>query len=157
MSSHIDNSGCVVMVDVSGKSESTRTAIAEGYIKVSDAVLTAIKTNALKKGDALATARIAGIFAVKNTSRAIPLCHELPISGCDIDLKLDNECVRVTCRVVCQAKTGVEMEALSGVSTALLTLYDMCKSIDKNMEISGIRLLCKSGGMSGDYIRSGTN
>ncbi len=153
MSSHIDESGAVVMVDVSAKSETERTAVAEGFIRVSEAVLAAIRDNSLRKGDALATARVAGIMAVKNTPRTIPLCHDIPVSGCDIGLELGEGRIRATCRVVCRARTGAEMEALSGVSAALLTLYDMAKSLDRDMEIGGVRLLSKSGGASGDIVR----
>ncbi len=153
VSSHIDASGAVVMVDVSAKAATSRTAVAEGFLRVSPAVLDAIRDNTLKKGDALATARVAGILAVKNTPRTIPLCHDIPISGCGVDLALEEGRIRAVCRVVCHARTGAEMEALSGVSAALLTLYDMAKSLDKDMEIGGVRLLSKSGGASGDIVR----
>ena len=153
MSSHIDESGSAVMIDVSGKAVTARTAVAEGFIRMSGAVLEAIRGNTLKKGDALAVARIAGILAVKNTPRAIPLCHSIPIDGCDIALETEDGRIRATCRVACTAKTGAEMEALSGVSAALLTIYDMCKSIDKDMELYGVRLLAKSGGASGCHVR----
>lgn len=139
------------MVDVSAKAETSREAVAEGRIRVSDEVLRAIRDNAVKKGDVLAVARIAGIMAVKNTSRAIPLCHDIPVSGCGVDFELLDGAVRATCRVACQARTGAEMEALNGVTAALLTVYDMCKSIDKAMEIAGVRLLSKTGGKSGDW------
>lgn len=152
MSSHIDASGSVHMVDVSAKEVTARTAVAEGFLRVSAAVLAAIRANSLKKGDALAVARVAGILAVKNTPGAIPLCHAIPIEGCAIDLELEDVRIRATCRVTCAAKTGAEMEALSGVAAALLTLYDMAKSIDKDMELTGIRLLSKSGGKSGDHV-----
>lgn len=141
------------MVDVSPKNETDRTAIAEGFIRVSDAVLAAIRENNVKKGDALGVARVAGIMAVKNTPRVIPLCHDIPVSGCDIEFTLEEGGIRAVCRVVCHARTGAEMEALSGASTALLTIYDMCKSIDKAMEIGSLRLLRKTGGKSGDYVR----
>lgn len=141
------------MIDVSGKPETSRTAVAEGTITVSEAVFAAIRGNALKKGDALAVARVAGIMAAKNVPGTIPLCHHIPLAGCDIAFELGDGKIRATCRVVCHARTGAEMEALSGVSVALLTLYDMCKSIDKGMEMGGIRLLAKDGGASGDYRR----
>ncbi|MCC8189987.1 MAG: cyclic pyranopterin monophosphate synthase MoaC [Planctomycetes bacterium] len=155
MASHIDESGSVIMVDVSAKRETRRTAIAEGRIRMADAALTALRTVSLAKGDALATARIAGIMAVKNTPRAIPLCHAIPITGCDLEITLEDTGVRVTCRVVCRAQTGAEMEALSGVTAALLTLYDMAKALDRGMELHGIRLLAKTGGASGEYHRAG--
>lgn len=139
------------MVDVSAKPETGREAVAEGYILASAPVLEAVRGNSLKKGDALAVARVAGVMAVKNTPRAIPLCHDIPIAGCEIDFEIMADRIRARCRVVCQARTGAEMEALSGVATALLTLYDMGKSLDLGMEIGGVRLLAKSGGKSGAY------
>lgn len=153
MSSHLDAAGKAFMVDVSAKSETDRSAVAEGYIHVSDAVLTAIRENNVKKGDALGVARVAGILAVKNTPRTIPLCHDIPIAGCDIQFTLEDGRIRAVCSVVCHARTGAEMEALSGVTTALLTIYDMCKSIDKAMAIDNVRLMKKTGGKSGDYTR----
>lgn len=153
MSSHLDEAGKAFMVDVSAKAETGRTAVAEGYIYVSRAVLDAIRENNVKKGDALGVARVAGIMAVKNTPRVIPLCHDIPVSGCDIAFTLEEGRIRAQCSVVCHARTGAEMEALSGAATALLTIYDMCKSIDKAMEISSLRLIRKTGGKSGDYVR----
>lgn len=153
MSSHLDAAGKAVMVNVTEKAESARTASAEGVLVASPAVLAAIRENGLKKGDALAVARVAGIMAVKNTSRVIPLCHDIPVGACDIGFELGEKEVRATCTVSCLARTGAEMEALNGVTAALLTVYDMAKSIDKGMEITGVRLLSKTGGKSGDYSR----
>ncbi|MCC8165495.1 MAG: cyclic pyranopterin monophosphate synthase MoaC [Planctomycetes bacterium] len=153
MSSHLDDDGKAIMVDVSAKPETDRSAMAEGRIRMSKAVVAAVRANSLKKGDALAVARVAGIMAVKKTSSVIPLCHPIPVSGCEIEFVIEDESIFATCTVWCRYCTGVEMEALNGVTTALLTIYDMCKSIDKAMEIFGIRLLRKTGGKSGDYRR----
>ncbi len=154
MSTHIDAEGKAIMVDVAEKPFTTRTAKVEGTITVSRDVIAAIRENSVKKGDVLAVARIAAILAVKNTARVIPLCHEIPISGCTVEFDVQDTTVRVVCIVKCHYQTGVEMEALNGATTALLTIYDMCKSIDKGMEITGIKLLRKTGGKSGDYERS---
>lgn len=153
MSSHLDDAGKAVMVDITGKTETSRTACAEGVLAASEQVVGAIRENSLKKGDALAVARVAGIMAVKNTSRVIPLCHDIPISACDIEFHLGAAEIRVVCSVACHARTGAEMEALNGATAALLTLYDMAKSIDKGMEIVCVRLLRKTGGKSGDFIK----
>lgn len=152
---HFDANGKAIMVDVSGKAETHRTAIATGRIKVNQAVYDAIQQGSVKKGDVLGVARIAGIMAAKNTSNIIPLCHPLPIAKCSIDFTmLPNECaVEAQATVKVTGQTGVEMEALHAVSVALLTIYDMCKAIDKRMEIDCIHLDKKSGGKSGDFIR----
>ncbi len=151
MSSHLNGAGKAVMVDISDKGETARTACAEGTLVASEKIVGAIRDNSLKKGDALAAARIAGIMAVKNTARAIPLCHDIPIDACTIDFHLEAAEIRVVCNVACRARTGAEMEALSGAAAALLTLYDMAKSINKGMEITRIRLLRKTGGKSGNF------
>lgn len=152
---HFDQKGQAVMVDVSEKSETVRTATAEGKIRVSREVLNAITRGIASKGDALGVARVAGIMAVKRTSDLIPLCHPLPIAhaAIDFDILEEDPAVRAVCTVKLTGQTGVEMEALTGVTTALLTIYDMCKAIDKGMELSGIRLLRKEGGKSGTYQR----
>ncbi len=152
---HFDEQGQAIMVDVSGKKETHRTAIASGIIRVSQPVLQAIREGTAAKGDVLGVARIAGIMAVKNTSSAIPLCHPLPIAKCSVDFELlAAECaVKAIVTVKVTGTTGVEMEALHGVSVALLTIYDMCKAIDKRMEITDIHLDKKSGGKSGEFIR----
>lgn len=153
MSSHLDGAGQARMVDVSAKPKSARTAVAEGIMRVSGEVVSAIRENRLRKGDALAVARIAGVMAAKNTPGIIPLCHHIAIDGCEVELELGENWIRAECRVACLARTGAEMEALCGVSAALLAVYDMAKSLDKGMEIGPVRLLRKTGGKSGDYQR----
>lgn len=155
MLSHVDESGNARMVDITRKPATARTAVAEGFIYMSGEALEAVRGNTLKKGDALATARIAGIMAAKNTPRAIPLCHDIHLTGCEIGFTLGDGWIRAECGVRCQASTGAEMEALSGVAGALLTVYDMCKSVDKHMRIDGVRLLSKTGGRSGDVTLAG--
>lgn len=152
---HFDEQGQAIMVDVSGKAETHRTAVATGRIKVNQAVFDAISQGSVKKGDVLGVARIAGIMAAKNTSSIIPLCHPLPIAKCSIDFQMlpDICAVEAKATVKVTGQTGVEMEALHAVSVALLTIYDMCKAIDKRMEIQYIHLDSKSGGKSGDFIR----
>ena len=141
------------MVDVSQKDITMRIAIAEGSIKVNQEVFRSIKEQTNKKGDVLAVARIAGIMAAKKTSDMIPLCHPLFITKVTIDFELDedNYMIKAIATTKVNGKTGVEMEALHAVSVTLLTIYDMCKAIDKSMEISDIRLLHKEGGKSGVY------
>lgn len=190
---HFDENGRAIMVDVTGKVPTDRTAVARGCIRVSREVMRAIREGSAAKGDVLGTARIAGIMAVKRTSELIPLCHPLPIGRCHIEFCLsddpgndkpaseascgdnlrsdkaasddhvrdgsidsalygDSVCeVEAVCTVSMHGQTGVEMEALTGVSVALLTVYDMCKAIDKRMEITGIHLVKKTGGKSGDF------
>ncbi|BAL84185.1 putative molybdenum cofactor biosynthesis protein C [Selenomonas ruminantium subsp. lactilytica TAM6421] len=152
---HFDEQGQAIMVDVSGKAETHRTAIASGIIKVSQPVFDAIKEGTAAKGDVLGVARIAGIMAAKNTSSVIPLCHPLPLAKCSLDFELQKDtcAVKAIATVKVTGLTGVEMEALHAVSVALLTIYDMCKAIDKRMEISEIHLDRKSGGKSGKFIR----
>ena len=150
---HFDKEGNAVMVDVSNKKETERIAVAEGTIKVNEEVFSHILKGDIKKGDVLGVARIAGIMATKKTSDIIPMCHPLMLTKTNIDFKLNDEFKSIT--VVCIAKivgrTGVEMEALTGVSAALLTIYDMCKAVDKSMVISYIHLVSKTGGKSGNY------
>lgn len=141
---HLDQKGEPKMVDVSGKPVSRREAVAEGYIRLSQSTLEAIKDNSVPKGNVLTVARIAGIQAAKQTHILIPLCHPLPLTKVDVDAQLVLDGVRVETRVVCASQTGVEMEALTAVSVALLTVYDMCKALDKSMEIHGTRLLSKT-------------
>ncbi len=151
---HLDENGKANMVDVGDKAETKRFALATGRIRVNDAVYQAITKGNAAKGDVLGTARIAGIMAAKKTSDLIPLCHTLLLSKVSVDFSFDEEAREVIC--VCEVrltgKTGVEMEALTGVSVALLTIYDMCKAIDRQMEIRGVRLLEKDGGKSGHFI-----
>ena len=152
---HFDEQGNAVMVDVSGKEITQRMAVAEGTITVSRECFEKIEEGDVKKGDVLGAARIAGIMGVKKTSELIPLCHTLNLTNAAVDFEKDpGECrIRAVCTVKCSGKTGVEMEALTGVSTALLTIYDMCKAIDKRMEISDIHLVHKEGGRSGVFDR----
>ena len=148
--SHFDHK---VMVDVSGKEPTFRTAVATGYISVGAEIMAAVTGGNVKKGDVLGVARVAGIMGVKQTSSLIPMCHPLPIQKCAVDFELDQENSRIHayCTVKTEGKTGVEMEALTGVQTALLTIYDMCKAIDKHMVMSEIHLVEKTGGKSGDF------
>jgi cyclic pyranopterin phosphate synthase len=145
------------MVEVSDKSVTRRQAVARGEIWLGPAITEAVAAQAVKKGDVLGVARVAGIMAAKNTPNAIPLCHPLSLTGCGIDFHLDREAGRLTavCRVSTDGKTGVEMEALSGVAGALLAVYDMCKAIDKGMVIGPVALVEKSGGKSGTWRAAG--
>ena len=148
---HIDENGAARMVDVSGKAETVREATATGHIAMSAEAATAIRQGNVKKGDVLGAARIAGIMAAKKTSDLIPLCHPLPLSGVTLDLESDDNGITATATVRTTHTTGVEMEALTAVSIALLTVYDMAKALDRTMTIGGVRLLAKSGGRSGDW------
>ena len=150
---HLDKNGNAIMVDVSEKEVTHRTATACGKILVNQEILASIKENTNKKGDVLAIARIAGIMAAKRTSELIPLCHLLMLTKCTVDFTIDEEeCyIDARCTVKTDGKTGVEMEALTGVQIALLTIYDMCKAIDKKMVIADVHLLSKSGGKSGEF------
>ncbi|MDZ7893492.1 MAG: cyclic pyranopterin monophosphate synthase MoaC [Sphingobium sp.] len=150
---HLNEQGEARMVDVSAKAETTRTAIATGRIDMSAPARAAIGTGTVPKGDVLAAARIAGIMAAKRTADLIPLCHPLPISSVDIDLTLDDMGVACRATVRTAARTGVEMEAMTAVSVALLTIYDMAKALDKAMTIKDILLLSKEGGKSGPWSR----
>jgi cyclic pyranopterin phosphate synthase len=150
---HLDETGAARMVDVSGKPTTTRTAVAAGRITMTAKALAAVRAGTAAKGDVLATARIAGIMAAKRTSDLIPLCHPLPLSSITIDLALNETGITATATARTDGKTGVEMEALTAVSVALLTLYDMTKAMDKAMTITDIRLLSKTGGKSGDWVR----
>lgn len=150
---HLDDGGAARMVDVSAKAASVREATASGRITMSSSALEAIRDGLVKKGDVLATARIAGIMAAKKTSDLIPLCHPLAISGVTLDFILLTDGIEATTTVRLTGQTGVEMEALTATSAALLTIYDMAKAIDKRMEIGSIRLITKTGGKSGDWRR----
>ena len=153
--SHFNDQGRARMVDVTEKAPTFRRAAAAGEVHVSKDTLTAIREGKLKKGDVLAVAQVAGIQAAKHNWELIPMCHPLPLTGIDITFHLsDQPCmVEIRAAVTCTGVTGVEMEALTAVSVAALTIYDMCKAVQKNMEITNIRLLEKSGGKSGDYKR----
>jgi cyclic pyranopterin monophosphate synthase len=148
---HLDESGAAHMVDVSAKGDTIREARAEGRINMSADALSAIRDGTAKKGDVLATARIAGIMAAKKTSDLIPLCHPLALSSVTVEFDLESGGILVTATARLTGKTGVEMEALTAASVALLTIYDMAKAVDKAMVISGVRLISKTGGKSGDW------
>ena len=154
---HFDDEGNAVMVDVSAKNPTRRLAVAQGKIKVSRPVMDAITGHTAAKGDVLGVARVAGIMATKRTSELIPLCHPLALSHCTVDFTvLHEECaILAECTAKLDAKTGVEMEALTGVSVALLTIYDMCKAISKEMVITDVHLVTKTGGKSGDFAFGG--
>src|ERR1700692_2135814 len=152
--SHYNKSGNVKMVDVSAKPLTTRTAIARGLVKMSPAVIRAVKRLRNPKGNPLEIARIAGIAAAKRTPEWIPLCHPLPLTHIDVTARLCENGVELRSTVVATAQTGVEMEALVAVTAAALTVYDMCKALDKGMEITDICLLEKTGGKSGDFRRA---
>ena len=152
---HFDSSGNAIMVDISGKEITRRIAVAKGSISMNDETLKAVCGGTVKKGDVLSVARIGGIMAAKRCSELIPLCHSLLFEECTLDFSIDekNNEIEATCLVKLSGKTGAEMEALTGVSVALLTIYDMCKAIDRAMVIGNIRLSEKSGGKSGHFIR----
>ena len=145
---HFDRVGNALMVDVSGKKETLREAAAEGFISMSPECFEKVRDGNMKKGDVLGTARIAGIMGAKRTSELIPLCHIVPLTKLSLDFELisENCLVRAVCTAGTVGRTGVEMEALTGVNIALLTIYDMCKAVDRSMEIGPVRLLEKSGG-----------
>ena len=151
---HLDTQGQAHMVDVGSKAETHRVARAEGRILMSPAALAAIEAGDSKKGDVLGVARVAAIQAAKRTSELIPLCHPLPITRVSVDLQIDRSPASVVCiaQVETFGRTGVEMEALVAVQIGLLTVYDMCKAVDRSMRIDGVRLLEKSGGQSGHWV-----
>ena len=153
--SHFDLSGNAVIVDISQKEITARTAIAKGIISMNEAAMNAVLGGTIKKGDVLGVARIGGIMAAKKCAELIPLCHPLNFDKCTIDFSIDKNKkeIECCCEVKLSGKTGAEMEALTGVSVALLTVYDMCKSIDKSMIINNVRLSEKSGGKTGHFIK----
>ena len=156
---HFDKKGNAIMVDVSDKPVTTRVAVATGKIYVCQEIFERIQKHEIAKGDVLCVARLAGIMATKRTSELIPLCHPLPLTKCEVNFELketENKLynIEATCLVKTDGKTGVEMEALTGVQIALLTIYDMCKAVDKSMVITDVHLLSKSGGKSGDFLWS---
>ena len=153
--SHIDEEGRARMVDVGAKTESQRTARAEGSIKMSAETLLAVERSTVSKGDVIAAARLAGIMAAKRTAELIPLCHPLALTDAGVEFESDHALpgIRVIGWASSQGRTGVEMEALTAVAVALLTVYDMAKAMDRGMEISGVRLIEKRGGKSGDWKR----
>jgi cyclic pyranopterin monophosphate synthase len=154
---HLDTQGQAHMVDVAAKGETHRVARAEGRIRMSEAALAAIEAGDAKKGDVLGVARVAAIQAAKRTSELIPLCHPLPITRVSVDLQIDRALASVVCtaQVETFGRTGVEMEALVAVQIGLLTIYDMCKAVDRSMRIDAVRLLEKSGGRSGHWVAPG--
>ena len=151
--SHINEQGRSRMVDVTDKDSTFREAIAEGTVVVSRDTMAIIKSGGIKKGDVLSVAQVAGIMAAKKTSDIIPMCHPLMLSGVDIAFELTDTQIHIRSTVKCKGNTGVEMEALTAVSTAALTIYDMCKAVQRDIEITSIRLNYKSGGKSGVFQR----
>lgn len=141
--SHITSDGEIKMVNISGKKDVKRTAVAQGIIRLAPKTIALLKERTLKKGDALAAAKLAGIQAAKKTSELIPLCHNIPLSCVDVRFSVKEDCIHITSKAECIGKTGVEMEALTAVSASALTIYDMCKAVDKEMEISDIKLVEK--------------
>ena len=154
---HLDGRGRIAMVDIGEKPVTRRDAIARGQVRMAPATLDAIIGGKLKKGEALAAARIAGIMAAKRTHEMIPLCHQIALEVVEVDFEPDaaNSALQIQARAVTDARTGVEMEALVAVSVAALTIYDMAKAIDRAMAIGGVRLISKRGGRSGDFTRAG--
>ncbi|MBU7579925.1 MAG: cyclic pyranopterin monophosphate synthase MoaC [Porphyrobacter sp.] len=148
---HLDDAGAAHMVDVGGKPATARRAVASGRITMSATALEAIRAGNAPKGDVLGTARIAGIMAAKRTGELIPLCHPLGLEAVNVDFAYEDGAIRATATASLTGKTGVEMEAMTAASIALLTIYDMAKAIDKGMVIEGVRLIAKTGGKSGDW------
>jgi cyclic pyranopterin phosphate synthase len=151
---HVDDSGAARMVDVTAKDVTARTATARGRVEVSPEVIGLLRGDGVPKGDAIATARIAGIMATKRTPDLIPLCHPLAIGGVEVDLVVEDDAVAITATVRTADRTGVEMEALTAVSVAALTVVDMVKAVDKLARITDIEVVAKSGGKSGDWTRA---
>ena len=150
---HVDKSGKARMVDITGKNITVRTAVASGKVRTGVEVINKIKSNQMAKGDVLSVARVAGIMAAKKTSELIPLCHPIPIENLTIDFDIGDDSIEIIAGAKTSAKTGLEMEALTAVSAAALTIYDMCKAVTKSIVIEEVRLEGKSGGKSGDYSR----
>lgn len=150
---HINHQGRARMVDVTEKAETFRTAAAEGLVRMSEETLALVRSGGTPKGDVLAVAQVAGIMAAKRTHELIPMCHPLRLTGIDIAFSYECGAVRIRAEVKCKGETGVEMEALTAVSAAALTIYDMCKAVQKDMEIDAVHLCRKTGGKSGDYER----
>lgn len=152
---HYGESGEVRMVDVTAKEVTSRTAVARGFVRMKASVVRSIRRLETPKGNPLEVARVAGIAAAKRTAELIPLCHPLPLTHIDVTARLCKNGVEIESRVAATARTGVEMEALAAVTVAALTVYDMCKALDKEMEITGVHLVEKIGGRSGHYLRRG--
>ncbi len=153
--SHFDPNGRAKMVDISGKPETARTALASAAVQVNQNTFSLIRSGGLKKGDVLATAQIAGIMGAKHTADLIPMCHPVALSGIELAFQLDEPqlTIHITANVRCTGRTGVEMEALTAVSIAALTIYDMCKAVQRDIVIRDLHLLSKTGGVHGDYQR----
>jgi cyclic pyranopterin phosphate synthase len=154
---HFNKSGRAKMVNVSQKENTMREAIAKGVILMKESTIEYIKNGSLKKGDVLAVSQVGGIMGAKKTAELIPMCHNIFISGCDIDFEILSDKIEITAAVKTFGQTGIEMEALTAVSIAALTIYDMCKAVDKGMIIQDIRLVKKTGGKSGTFIREEYN
>lgn len=150
---HFNEQGRARMVDVTGKAPTFRTARAAGSVLMAPETAAAIRSGGLPKGDVLAVAQVAGIMAAKRTAEIIPMCHPLPLTGVDVRFTLRDDAVDIEAEVKCRGETGVEMEALHAVTAAALTVYDMCKALQKDMVVTDVRLLDKTGGKSGDYHR----
>lgn len=150
---HFDEQGNAYMVDVSDKEITKRTAVAQGTIKLSEEAMEAVLGHKIKKGDVLTVAQVAGIMGTKRTSELIPMCHPIALTNAKVEFDIDVDACEITaiCTAVTEGKTGVEMEALTGASISLLTIYDMCKAIDKRMTIKDVHLVSKTGGKSGDF------
>lgn len=148
---HLNRQGRARMVDVTEKAETFRTALAEGVVRMSAETLELVRTGGTPKGDVLAVAQVAGIMAAKRTYELIPMCHPIRLTGVDIRFAFEEDAIRIQAEAKCKGETGVEMEALTAVSAAALTIYDMCKAVQKDMEIDGVHLCRKTGGKSGDY------
>lgn len=150
---HLDENGRARMVDVSNKESTDRVALATGKVFLNDKTYTMVKNQEIKKGDVLTVAKVAGIMAAKNTSNLIPMCHPINLTSVNIEFKMDDDAkvIEIFAKAMLNAKTGVEMEALTAVSVTALTIYDMCKAVQKDIEIGEIKLLRKTGGKSGDY------
>ena len=154
---HFNENGKARMVDVGGKNDTKRIAIARGVVRMNKETLIMVKEGQMKKGDVLAVAQVAGIMGAKRTSDVIPMCHNILINGVDLKFEIDeeNSAINIEAEARTTGKTGVEMEALTAISIAALTIYDMCKAVDKRMVIDNIRLVKKTGGKSGEFIRKG--
>ncbi|MBQ8539205.1 MAG: cyclic pyranopterin monophosphate synthase MoaC [Ruminococcus sp.] len=148
---HFNEQGLSKMVDISDKTATKRVAVATAFIKMNPETLAKIKEGTVSKGNVLAVAQVAGIMAAKNTPSLIPMCHHIMLSGADISFDIEENGIRLFSEIKCKGETGVEMEALNAVSVAALTIYDMCKAVQKNMVISDIHLVSKTGGKSGEY------
>lgn len=150
---HFNKNGMAHMVEVTDKEETKRIAVAEGFIRMNQETLKKLTDGKIKKGDVLSVAQIAGIMGIKKTSDLIPMCHNIFLTGADISFEVKKEGIYIKSEVKTVGKTGVEIEALTGVSIAALTIYDMCKSVDKGMTIENVQLVKKTGGKSGDFVR----